>query len=190
MRTLKWLLAVAVLPVLSACGGGSPRHYYITVNRGALEALPATCYSSGTAPTNTDRSSNMFEFQQWSVWDGTEGKLYLVVGSMSVFDLGDAPNVSITGDAIEGGPLVFTTTRETNTTTGGANPTTVNRKLTTTVTFTELGGSAKGTLTLSSQTTCTGAVCPTPATPNCNIDLPFVGRKIEGSNEIVYVPGP
>ena len=179
MHLTKWTIALAVASLATLpCGGGQPRYYRVSINRAPLENLPASCYAGGVVPTNTDKSTNVVDLQQWSVWDGTDGKLFLVVGDLSSFTLGNAERVRINGEAIEGGPTSFTEVREV------VNPQRTT-KTTATVSFTELSGTAKGTLTLNSETTCTNC-----GTPTCGVSLPFAGRKLEVNPLMVYTPTP
>jgi len=169
---------VALSLAAFSCGGGQPRYYRVAINRSALENLPASCYAGGVVPSTTDKSTNVVEVQQWSIWDGTDGKLYLVIGDLSGFTLGNAERVRISGEAIEGGPTSFTAVRE-----QVSSQRTL--KTTATISFTELGGTAKGILSLNSEMTCTNC-----GTPTCGVTLPFSGRKLEADPLMVYTPAP
>jgi hypothetical protein len=176
MKMLKLSLLLASLSLTAACGAGSPRYYMVAIDRSPAEALPATCYRGGTAPQATDKSTSVITAQQWVVWDGPDNTLYLGVGDMSVFDLGDAQNVRINGSAIAGKMPTFTETRE-QVTLGATVTTSV------TVNLTDLSNTLKGTLTLDSKTACTN--CGIPA---CNVALPITGHRFDANPEMNYVP--
>ena len=179
MRLTKWLFALALVSSFAmSCGNGQPRYYRIGINRTPLENLPASCYAGGIVPPTTDKSTNVVEVQQWSLWDGTDGKLELVIGDMSVFSLGNAERVRVNGDAIEGGPTTFSEIRE------QVNPQRTVKTITTVV-FTDLGPTARGTLTLDSNTTCTN--CGTPA---CKVDMAVTGRLVDSTPTMIYTPAP
>jgi len=170
------LCLLASLAVFSACGS-SPRYFQVAIDRSSLDSLPGSCYIGGNAPTITDKSTNVMIGQQWTLYDGEQGKSYLAIGDLSNFHLGDASAVSVRGNVIQGGPTSFTTTRT------RVDPT---RTITTTatVTFTQLDTTAKGTIKLDSSTACTG-MCNAP---NCSGELPFLGHQLQVNPEMNYSP--
>lgn len=181
MRSIKWAVAVVAMGGLLGCGGPQPSIYRVAVERLTVQNVPSTCYRSGQAPTAPfpDVSTNLVDEQQWVIWEGVEDTSYLETGGVD-YGLGQAQDVSIGGDAIQGGKeddnWVFTSTR---TLTESAT-----EVYTTSATYTieSLGETLEGSLALNSA--CAGADCG--GTPSCNVTLRFVGRKIKVDQLTAY----
>ena len=164
---------------LVSCGGGQPRVYKVAVNPSALNALPASCFRTGSTSTDTTTFTNAFVDMEWSLWDGPADKQYLDVGTNLVFALGQANAIKIcsgAGDSlpclIEGGPKAFTVSRVA--VKNSVSPAETDTR-TVTITFDDTpGATAKGTANLKSTYTCSGC-----NQPSCEVNLPFVARRID-----------
>jgi hypothetical protein len=171
MRSTWWAVGAVAVGSLLGCGQ-QPRYYRVAIDETPLHNLPASCYESGTAPT--DQTTNVVDVEQWILWDGVEGRKYLQVGNID-YALGDADDVDINGDALvstgEGGETTFTA-RRTRT-----NP---DRVYEATYTLDQEGETLEGTIALSS--TCTGTAC---AVASCTATLSFVGRRIDADQEVL-----
>lgn len=179
MRSFKWAVAAFALSGLTGCLNSDPELYRV-----ALSAEPATqaasCYRNNTVPTNVDApATNSVDEEDWVLWDGVDDTKYLDVGDgrVSSDNLGNAPNVSIQADAIEGrevdGKLVFSVER----TERDSDETVVTAA---TYTFDEVGQTVEGTVTFRSS--CTGTGCSDQI--SCEYSRRFVGRRVDGDRFI------
>lgn len=159
--------AIAVAVAVSGCGGAiTPEMYALVVS---TVAIPATCFA--TPPTDTVTKGPLGTTTV-TVWDGPEGKAFLNPDTSLSFDMGDAPNVSISSaQAIEGtaGAMGTEFVAETDITDVQTviGTRTINTKTSLTLTFPR-AATGTGTLALSSSSTCTGMGCPT-TNPTCAI---------------------
>jgi hypothetical protein len=179
MRSFKWAVAALALSGLTGCMNSDPELYRV-----ALAAEPvtqaATCYRNNTVPTANDQQTNTVTEESWVLWDGVDDVKYLSLNDslVNTINMGDAPDVRIAVDAIEGtkngdGKYVFTverTERDTDETVVTAG----------TYTFDEMGQTVEGTVTFRSS--CTGAGCN--AQVSCEYSRRFVGRRIDGDREL------
>jgi hypothetical protein len=188
MRSMMtWAVGIVALGGLLGCGGGQPEVYRVALETAPLNNLATTCYRSGQAPNpNEDQTRNLVGQQQWVLWDGVEKTKYLEVPDINV-DLGQAERVSIDdgggNDVIQAvknddGKYVFTAERVQVATDFTLTATAV-------YSFEDLGGTAKGSLTLRS--TCAGTGCTNR--PSCETTLGFVGRRIKVDPEVQYGNG-
>lgn len=171
MRSTLYAVAAVMVGGLMGCGQ-QPQYYRVSIDRAPLANLPASCYSSGTVPTD-DRTVNAVDVGQWVIWDGVEDRKYLQVGDID-YRLGDARVQLTEGDAIlstEADKPTFTLER---TQTGP------NRTTRATYTFDKLGETAEGSVALSYA--CSGG---TGCAPNCDASLRFVGRRVNADSMIV-----
>ncbi|MDY7225900.1 hypothetical protein [Hyalangium rubrum] len=179
MRSIKLAVAVVAVSGLLGCGGSQPSIYRVAMERVTL-ANTAACFRAGQVPTtNPDETTNMVDEEQWVIWDGIDDVQYLEPGNID-YSLGQAEDISIGGEAIQGGKVedntVFTTTRTRRESTTEIYTTSA------TYTIEKLGKTLEGSLALSSA--CAGADCG--GIPSCNVTLRFVGRKISTDNLTVY----
>jgi hypothetical protein len=166
LRSTLYGVAAVVMGGLLGCGG-QPSYYRVAIDRSPLENLPDSCYSSGSAPAPTDRTTNAVDVGQWIIWDGVEDRKYLQVGNIT-YGLGSSQVQINAGDAyVSTGDAKKTTFVIERTQTGP------NRTMKATYTFDKLGETAEGTLELSH--TCSGTGC----TPDCAATLRFVGRRLD-----------
>jgi hypothetical protein len=166
MRSTLYAVAAVMVGGMMGCGE-QPRYYRVSIDRSPLGLLPGSCYSSGSPPAVTDRTTNIVDVGQWIIWDGVEGQKYLQVGTID-YRLGDSRVQLSEGDAIvstEADEPTFTIERT------QTNP---NRTSRATYTFEKLGETAEGTIALSYE--CGG---PTGCDPTCNASLRFVGRRLD-----------
>jgi hypothetical protein len=183
MRFIKWAVAAVAASSLLGCEGSQPSLYRVAVDPVA-QSVPATCYRTGQAPANPDKTTNIVDQQQWVVWEGVDDTAYLEAGAIN-YILGQAQRVTINsnGGAIQGtkvdGKYTFVSER-----TQTDSPTEV---YTTSATYTidKLGETLEGTLALHSH--CTGADCG--GIPTCDVSVGFVGRKIDADQIRLYNPG-
>jgi hypothetical protein len=180
MRTFKWAVAVVMTSGLMGCGGSQPAIYRVAIERLTSANVPNTCYRTGQAPTTTpDKTTNVFDEEQWVYWEGVDDQAYLDTGAIN-YDMAQAQTVSIPGDSIQGGEdgdqQVFRAER--------VQTDSVNEVYTTSATYAidELGETLKGTLTLRSA--CVGTDCG--GTPTCEVSLAFSGRKIKTDQLSIY----
>ncbi|WP_224247447.1 hypothetical protein [Hyalangium gracile] len=175
---MKWAVAVAVATSsLLGCGNSQPSIYRVAVTP---QVAPNTCYRVAPTTPNPDTTTNIVDEKQWVIWKGIEEDVYLEPGTIN-YDMGEARNVTISGDAIRGsknddGEYVFTSQRTLILSTAETHTTVA------TYTIEELGKTLKGTLSLSSA--CAGADCG--GSPTCNTTLSFSGRKLDGDREFLY----
>ncbi|HYI03010.1 hypothetical protein [Hyalangium sp.] len=180
MRSIKWVAAVVAVSSLLGCGGSQPAIYRVAVARLVAESVPSSCYRAGQAPTTIpDKSTNLVDQQQWVIWEGLDGTVYLEPGTIN-YGMGQAERVVITGDAIQGSKVedqhVFTSERTQTDSTSEVYATSASYTIDT------LGDTLEGSLALHSQ--CTGADCG--GIPTCDITLTFVGRKIDADQFSLY----
>ncbi len=182
MRFIKWAVAAVAASSLLGCEGSQPSLYRVAVDP-VSQNVPATCYRTGQAPTNPDKTTNIVDQQQWVFWEGVEDTAYLEPGAIN-YTVGQAQRVTIAGDAIRGtkadGKYTFVSER-----TQTDAPTEV---YTTSATYTidKLGGTLEGTLALHSH--CTGTDCG--GIPSCDVSVKFVGRKIDADQISLFNPDP
>jgi hypothetical protein len=165
MRSILWTVVGATS--LLGCGL-QPQHYRVAIDESPLQELPSTCYRTGEVPA--DRTNNVVDVQQWSVWEGVEDRKYLQVGNLN-YRLGDAYNISINGDAV-----ISQEKADKPTFVAERVDVELDRTITTRATYTldSQGETLEGTLALSSS--CEGANCDRPA---CEATVPFVGRRLD-----------
>jgi hypothetical protein len=151
--------------------------YRVAIDVQPLAQLPASCYRPGNAPSTGNRNDGVVLPTQWLLWKGLEEARYLEPGSFGV-QLGDAGEVQLDGLGLEGrvgeervygSELVRVFAEQT-----------VTQQIT--VTFTELGAAAQGTMELSLR--CTAGTLPCP--PDCSVSLPFSGRRLDVDAETLY----
>ncbi|HEX5749037.1 MAG TPA: hypothetical protein VFZ09_22540 [Archangium sp.] len=168
MKLRSTLYAVAAVMTVGMMGcGEQPRYYRVSIDRSPLGSMPSSCYSSGTAPTPNDRTSNVVDVAQWVLWDGVEGQQYLAVGDIN-YSLGDARVDIDVSDAI-----VSVEKADKPTFTVERTQTGPNRVSRATYTLNKVGDTLEGTIALSYE--CSGS---TGCAPNCNASLNFVGRRL------------
>jgi hypothetical protein len=169
---------VALAVALAGCGGSVPPELYALIVD--TVAIPATCFA--TAPTGSVAKGPLGTTQV-QVFDGPEGKAFMVADTAMTFDMGDAPSVTVSAsEALEGtnGPMgwSFVGDRDFTTVTGvGGISQTVQTKTHIAVAL-QRSATGKGTLSLSSSRTCTGTGCG--ASPACSIDsIPFRSTRLQ-----------
>jgi hypothetical protein len=181
MRSIPFAVAVMAASSLLGCEDSQPTIYRVAIEPVA-QHVPPTCYRTNQAPTNPDTVTNIVDQQQWVVWEGVDGTVYLEPGVIN-YTLGQAQRVIINGDAIQGtkadGKYTFNTER---TQTDSAT-----ELYTTSATYTidKLGETLEGTLALHSH--CTGSDCA--GIPTCDVSVKFVGRKIDTDQISLYDTG-
>ncbi len=165
MHSILWTVVGAVS--LVGCGQ-QPQHYRVAIDESPLQNLASTCYTSGETPA--DKTSNVVDVQQWSVWEGVEGRKYLQVGTLN-YRLGDSYNLTIAGDAI-----ISQEKADKPTFVAERVDVETDRTITTRATYTldSAGETLEGSLELSSS--CVGSAC---ARPDCTATLGFVGRRLD-----------
>jgi hypothetical protein len=162
---MRRLLPVALSVALAGCGGPiTPELYALVVD---YFRPPASCYTNGMAPTDgvTTAPPHIIQVE---VWDGPDNTAFLEVQSGGGrVDMGDAPDVNLTG--------VFKGTRGSEGWTFSTQRVTVNTAANTTITDTtgatftfNRGTTFKGTASLSSSRACMGSLC-TGTQPSCTI---------------------
>lgn len=169
---------LCVVPLfLSACGGGTaPELYNLVID---FFKLPDSCYANGMPPSQTTTASPP-SLMQVSVWEGAANEAFLEIdtGSRTV-DMGSAPDVQIAGvfrGTKGSGGWTFTGERNSQQVVPGVGTTTVDASRAS-ITF-ERGGAFKGTVSLSSSRTCTGAGCGTNT--SCTVDnISVNGTRIQ-----------
>ncbi len=104
-------VAAAFAVTLFACGGGSPAVYVVAVDTSPIAQLPGSCFTTGTAPTQNQTVTGVFEPQRWTHWKGPDSE-YLEVPSLDsrAFKLGDADWVTVSG-LVGGDGKTFTAQR-------------------------------------------------------------------------------
>lgn len=162
---MRRLLLAAFSVALAGCGGPiTPELYALVVD---YFRPPASCYTDGMAPTDGVTTAPP-QIIQVEVWDGPDDTAILEVqsGGGSV-DMGDAPNVNLTG--------VFKGTKSSDGWAFATQRVTVNNAANTTITDTSggtftfnRGNTFKGTASLSSSRACMGTLC-TGTQPSCTI---------------------
>ena len=179
MKLRSTLCAVAAAMTVGVMGcGEQPRYYRVSVDRAPLGSMPSSCYSSGSAPTPNDRTTNTVDVEQWVLWDGVEGGKYLEVSDIN-YPLGD-----VRVDIEVGGAIVSTEADKPTFTTERVQ-TGPNRSSRATYTLDKAGETLEGTIALSYE--CTGTTgCPVA---NCSASLPFVGRRLTAEPMVVVNNG-
>lgn len=178
MRPSK-LLAVAALAV-AGCGPTQPELYQVTMSAAAVP-LAGSCYTSGTAPSLNDQTTDRVEAQTWMLWGIDQNEQYLDAGDINV-DMGDALNVSFSaGDAIRGEfnkdhKLVFKATRHI---VSGER----TYDLTAEYQFDDRGAVVRGLARFES--TCVGTNC----LPSCSRSVEFNGVRVDASRQQFYFAG-
>ncbi|MBL8952360.1 MAG: hypothetical protein JNK82_16390 [Myxococcaceae bacterium] len=194
MPTRPLLAALVALTALAACQGNQPRTYRVALDLTPVRFITdGKCFKNNEVPAPNESTANLFDEQQWVVWDGVQqdgsSVQFLDFGKQQ-FKLGDSPQVEFS-DLVRSfasvTPGVFTGQRVLSSVTpsGGGN---VVQTATTiiTVTFNDLGNAPYGRLDIDSRYACTGVaggVCPLEqavASPrSCAVAVPFVARKID-----------
>lgn len=170
---MRSILLSAVALLFVGCGDPQPNVYKIAIDTTPLRSLAGSCYEEGAAPEWNGTVTNIVTEQTWEWWPGLEGNSYLQIGDTGGFNLGDAEDVSING-TIVGQGKTFTATRVTEWTFGEFDDT--HTETVTVSLKNDPGGVVEGTLTLSSQHTCSPADC---GVYSCEVSLPFVGRRLD-----------
>lgn len=165
MNVARFALAAAVTLVFTACGEDG-KYYRLAIDATPLNSLPASCFADGQVPDPGQSTENLYRQGTVLAWDGADGAQYLDIGDFGSFDMGDAPTVRIVG-LIKGSKNTFTAARI------DENGTEVRRQ-DLTFNFTDMGATAKGTITAKSTVTCTGC-----GIPSCEASLPFQGRRFD-----------
>ena len=194
------ILVAAIAALSSACGIGQPRVYRMAIN--TAFAAPATCYRGSNLPT-TATTTNIESQAQWAFWDGEGQVTYLDVGAQGAISLGESAPIAVPG-LIKGEQKSYQMSRQIacsnsivsgSASTGNLNCTIpangTNTQVTQSViiTFDTLGATATGNIKMTSNYSCSGSACGnTPVFTNCDLTLPFVGRKIEANPMFIYNP--
>lgn len=187
MKVLIAAGAVALL-ALVGCGGSNARTYSIAYDSSAAQNLPPSCYLNNTVPNKKVELTNERQQLAFVIWDGTEGKQYLDI-SDKTWQLGNAEPVIIEGliESTDGKVFSGTRTARTLPDPGSANPNFSDTQVSTvTVSFDEIGGTAKGSIALKSDYTCTSCQ-NNGGKVNCSAQYTFSGRRVDYSN-IAAVP--
>lgn len=172
-----WMLAALML---SGCGGATPEMYQLVVN---YFTLPDSCYQSGMQPTTgvTVAPPDLIQVQ---VWDGPDNTAYMQVESGGgTIDMGQAPNVSVsgifTGKKADKGWTFTSDTTQKQTIIGN----TVTNVTHAEFTFDRGPVTFKGTGALSSSSTCVGNQCP-GTNPSCAVSgIVVQGTRIQTDYE-------
>lgn len=175
------IAAVGVFALaLVGCGSSQARVYSIAYDSSPDQNLPPSCFDNNTVPTKKTEYSNERKQLQFVVWDGAEGKQFLDI-SDKVWNLGDADPVIIDGliESPDGKVFVGSRTAR-NLPPPGSNSSDIQVS-TVTVTFEEIGNTARGSLVVKSEYSCTG--CPNNTrVATCSAQYTFSGRRAEYSN--------
>jgi hypothetical protein len=177
LRPTLFSMAAVMTVGMMGCGE-QPQYYRVSIDRSPLGSMPSSCYSSGTAPTPTDQTTNVVDVAQWVLWDGVEGQKYLQVGDIN-YPLGDARVDIDVSDAI-----VSTEDADKPTFTVQRTQTGPNRVSRATYTLDKAGDTLEGSIALSYE--CSGT---TGCAPNCNASLRFVGRRLTAEPMVVVTNG-
>lgn len=188
MKALIAASAVALL-ALVGCGSSNARTYSIAYDGSASQNLPPSCFVNNTVPTQKVELTNERREIVFVIWDGTEGKQYLDIsdktwGGGTQKELGDADPVIIDGLIESTDGKVFSGTRTARTLPNPAapNPNFSDTQVSTvTVTFDEIGNTAKGSIALKSDYTCTSCQ-NNGGKVNCSVQYPFSGRRVDYQN--------
>lgn len=187
MRLMKLAVAGVVAAGLFGCNAGQPRIYEIAVDGTAVSNLPPSCYRNNAVITRKEIATNLRGAAQWVIWDGVDSKQYLDIGSFTV-TLGDTDPINV-GSMIEGADKVFSGQLVEQQLPTGTPAWSYTKTGVITVTFEDQGAAPKGSIDLSSNYACTECGQGT-AHPNgpitCAVKLPFVGRRVDGTNNIMY----
>ena len=183
MKGMKIFAGVAALLALVGCGGANARTYSVAFDDSASQNLPPSCFVNNTVPTTKVELTNERQELVFVIWDGTEGKQYLDLSRKS-WSLGDAEDVIISGlvESTDGKVFSGTRTARTLPNPAAANPNFSDTQVSTvTVTFDEVGATAKGSIALKSDYTCTSCQ-NNGGKVNCSAQYTFSGRKVEYQN--------
>ena len=172
-------LALAVLPLVAGCGPSQARVYRLAVDPSVLLNLPTTCYRNNATQYDKSTWTNYKLQYDIAIWDGVDGKSYLDMGQQS-FNLGDARRIQVVAP-IEGAANVYTASVKDETLAPSNSATEISTQ-TITVAFTELGATARGTITLRSEYSCTNCSNNNGQVAKCEAALAFTGRKIDYGN--------
>ena len=181
MKTLRsFRLALAALPLLAGCGPSQARVYRLAVDPAVLMNLPTTCYRNNATQYDKTTWTNYKLQYDVAIWDGVDGKSYLDMGDQT-FRLGQALPITVAAP-IEGSANVYTASVKKETLAAPNDPFTDIATQTVTVAFTELGGTARGTITLRSEYACTNCSNNNNQVAKCEAALSFSGRRIDYGN--------
>lgn len=159
---------LALLGLLTGCGGEGIRSYRVAVDPSPLAALPGSCYRGGTVPSPRVEERNLFRDLRWTEWEGQEDRVFLEVdGPAAGWALGDAPVIRLDG-AIAGTEDTFSAERVTADASGN-----MLERVALRVEFEERGTVSRGTVHLFSN--C--ASCAGGSTLSCAARLSFTARE-------------
>jgi len=189
MKTFRSLVPVlAALPLVAGCGGSQARVYRIAVDPAPLLNLPTTCYRNNATQYEKTTWSNYKLQYDISIFDTVDGKSMLDMGSQT-FQLGQAVPVKVVAP-IEGSANVYTASSKQETLAAPNDPFTDITTTVVTVAFTELGGTARGTLSLRSEYSCTNCSNNNNQVAKCEVQLPFTGRQLAYTNQSTIDQNP
>jgi hypothetical protein len=187
MRSIKYLCLAAASVAAVGCNNNPVTTYRMAVDETALGGLPSTCYLGGNIPTQKDLNPNEFPEFIWTVWNGPSGKSYLDTagfGETAAIKLGDATPIQVAGaiESADGKTYNGTDTQQNIPPPSSPPPAgyTNTQVLQLEVAFDSTGGTASGTITLSSQYTCSNCVIgQNDNKVNCGpISMTFAGASI------------
>ena len=159
---------LALLGLLTGCGGEGIRSYRVAVDPAPLAALPGSCYRGGTVPSPRVEERNLFRDLRWTEWEGQEDRVFLEVdGPAAGWVLGDAPVIRLDG-AIAGAEDTFSAERVTADASGN-----MLERVALRVEFEERGTVSRGTVHLFSG--C--ASCAGGSALSCSAQLSFTARE-------------
>jgi hypothetical protein len=173
-----WIIPLVVV-LGASCSWNSeapPMIYQVAIGLTPSNTLVLdACFINSRSPSDT--VTDIFQQQQWLLWDGPEDMRFLQIGDLSTFPIGEAERVNLNGDTLRGVNDTFTASRKKLDASGQLRTNSV------TVEFTQLDYEIGGTLTLSSP--CT--TCPNKLS-NCTVDLPFFGQSLDAYPGVIYSP--
>jgi len=182
MNTFRTLAPVlAALPLVAGCGGSQARIYRIALDPAPLNNLPTTCYRNNATQYDKTTWSNYKVQFDVSVLDSVDGKSILDMGKQT-FYLGQATPVVVEAP-IEGSGNIYTASVKEETLAAPNDPFTDIKTTVVTVSFTELGAVARGTLALRSEYSCTNCSNNNNQVAKCEVSLPFTGRQLAYTNQ-------
>ncbi|MBM4378280.1 MAG: hypothetical protein FJ086_03115 [Deltaproteobacteria bacterium] len=182
MKSLRTFAPVlASLPLIAGCGGSQARVYRIALDPSPLNNLPTTCYRNNATQYEKTTLSNYKVQFDISVLDSVDGKSILDMGKQT-FYLGQAAPVVLEGP-IEGSANIYTASVKKETLAAPNDPFTDVQTTVVTVSFTELGAVARGTLALRSEYSCTNCTNNNNKVAKCEVSLPFTGRQLAYTNQ-------
>lgn len=183
MRAVKFAMFAALAVAFVGCNN-QPLTYRIAIDASPLNSLPPSCYRNNYLNQDRTTTNNLREERQWVVWNGVENKQYLDIGSMAV-TLGHADPIDV-GDLIEGSDKVFSGQVVTQHL-PEANGYTNTKTTTLTVTFDDMGATAKGSIDATSLYTCTN--CQNNDNKvSCQAKFNFTGRRVDTAATTYYDP--